>query len=410
MVSLANGRRYPEGRIVIRTSDGQSNGEGQAGSSRSVVYTEGFGHPARVRMPATAAGDLWLGKATGGGTSQEILPEDITGLTPALSKIAATGSHGTLAVEGMVRRLLTRASADTDGWVPQVLLWSNSEGGQTIANMLEDAPAGYHYYQNIRTILGRVADLAAAEERSVVYDWALMDQGESDVADALLGQKHDTLRGQMEAAAQELLGQTEPLRMLSSQMSSFQANKQAVQSILDHGLATAQWGNFWCLGPTYVYPYSSDYLHHTSVGHAMRGEYADAAIEEFERTGYWRPLHMVSAAVTGANEITVTLSEPAVIDADWLAADIANAGITLGGGTVSAVSVTGDELVITTVGDAVDVTEVRAAYVGHPGSRAEATIPRSTIRSVASIGTWSAPCGGKPMHKPLCHQALTIGA
>src|SRR5690606_41852076 len=118
----------------------------------------------------------------------------------------------------------------------------------------------------------------------------------------------------------------------------------------------------------------------------------------------------VRPAGTGASRSAVTRSEPAVTDAGWLAADIASAGSTLGGGTVSAGSVTGDELVITTVGDAVDVTEVRAAYVGHPGSRTEATIPRSTIRSVASIGTWSAPCGGKPMYKPLCHQAITIGA
>ena len=408
-VSLPSGNRYTDSRVCIWTSDGQSNAEGQAGTAnRRVVYGEGFGHPARVRMPVTAANNLWLGKTTSGGTSVELTAAEITGLGPALSKIASTNQHGTLPVEGAVRRRVARAAADFGGWVPEYLLWTNAEGGQSAAGMAPGA-SGKFYFANIVTALTRVGALLRAEGKSGVYEWAFMDQGESDPADSQLGSKHAAIRSQMQTAALDALGQTEPLRMMSSQMSSFQANRQGVQSILDYALNNeVQWGDFWCLGPTYIYPWHTDYLHNSSIGHAMRGEFAEAAVCEFERTGYWRPLHMVSARVTGAAEVTVTMSEDVVIDDAWLVAPIANAGVQLIGGTIASLEVSGNQLVIATAAAASAVTAVSIAYTGHGSTRAAETVPRSTIRSVATIGTWSQECGGRAMFKPACHQLISI--
>jgi len=114
---------------------------------------------------------------------------------------------------------------------------------------------------------------------------------------------------------------------------------------------------------------------------------------------------------SGATQIVVQLSEPATIDAAWLVAAIENAGITVPGTTVSNVQVTGSQMTLT-VADANAATQVNAALVTHPstGDRAAATAPRSTVRSTASIGQWSAECGGRQMYKPLSHQFITIGA
>jgi hypothetical protein len=234
-----------------------------------------------------------------------------------------------------------------------------------------------------------------------------MDQGESDSADAALGSKHDTLRSQVQAAVVPITGQTEDVLMLSAQMSSFFTNSAGARSILDYAVANAASKLFYCLGPTYIFPFSSeDFLHMTSVGHAMRGEMQAVAMQAIEKTGVWEPLRMVSASVTGANQITVTLSEAAQIDTGWLVSAITNQGIAVGGKTVTNVSVSGTSMVITTSEAAAGATSVQAAMVGHtPSTRTLATIPRSTIRSVASYGQFYT---GQQIHKPLCHQQISI--
>ncbi|WP_152027069.1 hypothetical protein [Stenotrophomonas maltophilia] len=119
---------------------------------------------------------------------------------------------------------------------------------------------------------------------------------------------------------------------------------------------------------------------------------------------------MVSATRISSTQIRVQLSEAAVRDSSWAVPDIANAGITVDVGTVESVSVSGSEITIT-VADTNAVTQIGAAVVGHTTGvpREAATVPRSTIRSVASIGQWSPECGGRQMHKALCHQLISIG-
>ncbi|WP_159094772.1 hypothetical protein [Stenotrophomonas sp. ESTM1D_MKCIP4_1] len=411
-IGLGSANRYPVDVVRGISGAGQSNAAGQAGSSnRSIVYGELYEFPSKLLMPATAANNVWMGTPTQGGLSTELLPSSITGLTRLRSTIASTNQHGTVAEEAAGRSYVRRAAAELNGWAPSVVVWTNGEGGQSIQNMMPGAPAGYFYFANVIATVTRITQILAVQGKRFAHAWLNMAQMESNSSDALIGDKHYSLLQAHQAAIYPITGQTVPLRMMTSQMSSFIGGSQSPRSVLDKALAIEQkWGDFWCLGPTYCYPFHSDFLHNTSIGHAMRGEFFDRAVEVMERTGYWRPLHMVSATRLSATQIQIQLSEPAVRDASWAVPDIANAGISVDVGTVESVTVSGSQVTIT-VPDAAAVSQVGAAVVGHTSGvpREAATIPRSTIRSVASIGQWSPECGGLRMHKALCHQLISIG-
>ncbi|HGK7302476.1 TPA: hypothetical protein ACJ509_000302 [Stenotrophomonas maltophilia] len=410
-IALRSANRYPVDVVRGISGAGQSNAAGQAGSSRSVVYGEFYEAPTKLLMPATAANNVWMGTPTQGGLSTELVPSSITGLARLRSVIASTNQHGTVAEEAAGRSYVRRAAAELNGWAPAVVVWTNGEGGQSIQNMMPGAPAGYFYFANVIATVTRITQILAAQGKRFAHAWLNMAQMESNAGDSLIGDKHYSLLQAHQAAIYPITGQTIPLRMMTSQMSSFIGGSQAPRSVLEKALAIEQkWGDFWCLGPTYCYPFHSDFLHNTSVGQAMRGEFFDRAVEVMERTGYWRPLHMVSATRLSSTQIQVQLSEAAVQDANWAVADIADAGITVDVGTVESVAVSGSQMTIT-VPDTAAVTQVGAAVVGHTTGvpREAATVPRSTIRSVASIGQWSPECGGRQMHKALCHQLISIG-
>jgi len=414
VVGIASGEVFPLGRVSIMVDNGQSNAPGQAGTSnRSVVYGELYPYPDRVLMPATAANNVWMGTPTQGGASTELLPSSITGLARLRGSIAPTNQHGTIGVEAAARRWSSRAAASCAGYVPKMVVFSVGEGGQAIVNMVKSPPAGFFNFANLRTALQRTVDTLALTGEGADFSRLNWQMSETDSGDNALGQKTYDLLKSYQTEFYPITGQTVPLRMMASQMSSFRGGgNQAVRSILAKALEVyAQWGDFFCTGPTYPYPFHTDYLHQSSLGHAMQGEFFEAAISQVEKTGHWKPLHMVSAARSGATQIVVQLSEAAVIDAAWLVAAIENAGITVTGTTVSAVQVNGSQMTLT-VADAAAATQVNAALATHPstGDRAAATVPRSTIRSTAAIGQWSAECGGRPMYKPLCHQFITIGA
>lgn len=414
VVGIGSGEVFPLDRVAIMADNGQSNAPGQAGtSSRSVVYGEFYPYPDRVLMPATAANNVWMGTPTQGGASTELLASSITGLARLRGSIAPTNQHGTIGVEAAARRWSTRAAASCAGYVPKMVVFSVGEGGQAIANMVKSPPAGFFNFANLRTALQRTVDVLALTGERADFSRLNWQMSETDSGDSALGQKTYDLLKSYQTEFYPITGQTVPLRMMASQMSSFRGGgNQAVRSILAKALEVyAQWGDFFCTGPTYPYPFHTDYLHQSSVGHAMQGEFFEAAISQVEKTGHWKPLHMVSAVRSGGTQIVVQLSEPATIDAAWLVAAIENAGITVTGTTVSNVQVTGSQMTLT-VADANAATQVNAALVTHPstGDRAAETIPRSTVRSTTSIGQWSAECGGRQMYKPLCHQFITIGA
>ncbi|QPM89162.1 hypothetical protein [Pseudooceanicola algae] len=406
-VMIADGSVWDDGAIEAMSDDGQSNGESQAREANSIVFPAPPAFKDRLRMPRTASADAWLGYYTSGGASVEIPPGTITGLMDLTDKLREVGSnrYGTTAASAACRREVELAHALSGDWVPDMLIWSNAEGGQDMADILDSAGAGKYYAQNVSTVLTDLAGLPLP--RRIAYRWMLMQQGESDSNVANLGDLHSQHREEQEEKAQSILGQFEPVRMLSGQPSSFFSNFDGAQSILDYALSGAD-PYMYCLGPTYAFPFASDFLHQTSVGHAMRGYLAQAARHEIRNGRGWVPLHPVSASVTGANEITAVLSEAAVIDEDWLVdpTGLANAGVQVSGATVSAVSVTGTTMTITTSDAAAGATAVGTATAGHTGEdRAATGIPRSTIRSVAQFGAFHT---GDPIHKPICHRRINI--
>jgi hypothetical protein len=385
----------------LHTGDGQSNAEAQAQGLASQVF-DGLAYKNRPRMPMTDAADVWLGLRSSGGSSVELASGAITGLT-ALVDTLPTTSYGTTEASSAARSYTARVNALT-GWTPDVITWVNAEGGEYIDNMMPDAPSGEYYYQNAIMAL---TDVASHIDGLAAWTWSHMNQGENDSAQPDLGADHNALRAHFAAEAKTILGQTLPLRMTSIQPSSFYNNSDGAQSILDEALADID-GVFFCAGPSYIYPWAGDYLHHTSVGHAMSGHMRAWIMESVLRGGAWLPLHMVNASVTGAYEITVTMSEPIVIDEGWLvdATGLQNHGITVTGATISSITVSGSALVITTSDAASGASEVGIALVGHAVSpRAADKIPRSTVRSVAR---WTNFHTGDACHKPASHQAMPV--
>lgn len=400
-----NGNLFFDGQITLVLSYGQSNGEGQARSDGVANLFPVNPYSGHLLMPATAAANVWLGQATTGGASIELLPEEVFGITDLVGSIADTGTHGTTAIEGFAHAYMKKASDECYGYLPDLLIWNGSEGGQSISSLMNDAPAGYYGFDNVVTTLTRLMQFKPAGKR-LVFGWIEMSQGEANTSDPALGSKHELVRSQIEAAVQPITGQTTPVRMITWQMSNFVASVGA-RSILDYALSISEpFGAFWCGGPTYCYPLSDDFLHHTSVGHRMRGELMAVIVDWLERGREWKPLHIVSASITGANQITAVLSQAATIATNDVVTAIANAGIAVPGKTVTGVSISGGtNLIITTSEPAAGAATVTSGLNPQSDPKNVENVPRTNIRSTVSYGTYFE---GTPMHMWLTHRQIEI--
>lgn len=379
---------------------GQSNAEAQAKQQAALLRTA---YPAALRMPATVANNVWMGQCTVGGRSLELMADAITGLAPLRGSMCSS-AHGSTAGESMVLRYYDDASAGAKA-APEIVLFNVAEGGQTIRNLGSDPHAGFFAFANLtRTVRAVDASLRAEGKRYVVRI-VLFAQGESDEKDERLGPAHEEVRGQIERAAKSITGQAEGVWMLSSQASSF-GTSAGVQSILaEHEQSLARDGSFFCLGPTYCYPFASDFLHHSSTGHDMRGELQAVAYESLLAAGRWDVLRALRAEHRGERQIVVKLSEAAAKDGGMVVAPAKDLGISLVGADIDAIGIKDDELVISTSNGV--ATAVRIGLDGHTGGRKAKSIPRTNIRSVKSYGKHR---DGSAIHKWLCHQEVVISA
>lgn len=368
---------------------GQSNSEGQALDSAAVLRTA---YPAGLRMPQTASNNVWLGQATVGGRSFEA--DTVTGLTP-LRGAMGSPTHGSTAGESMVLRLAQTAQQE-------MVLFNAAEGGQAIRNLARDAKPQFFGFRNLQRTAAAVHQYLQSEGKDYVVRVVIMAQGESDAAQARLGTLQEQVRGEIESAVKAITGQREPVWLLTVQPSSFQQQAQGVCSILARH---AQGGSYFCLGPTYNFPFARDFLHHTSQGHDMRGELYAVAYQALLREGRWQVLSATGAQVVQPKRILVKLSQPAEVQ--HVLADLPppHLGVSLQGGEIEAVQLDGDQLWITTRGAAADVQAVRLGLDGHGDQRMAATIPRTSIRSALQYGSYR---DGTPIHKWLCHQELTL--
>lgn len=380
---------------------GQSNSEAQAGAGAALLRTD---YPAGLSMPATRAGNVWLGLTTVGGRSLALADDAVTGLAP-LRGAMGSATHGSTAGESMVLRLAEDAPP---GLPSEIVLFNAAEGGQAIRKLAEDAPPGFYGFSNLmRTVRAVDAALRARGKRYVVRAIP-MAQGETDQNDRRLGALQERVRAQAEAGIRAVTGQREPVWLLTVQPSSFQESPAGVLGILDeHQASLARGGAFFCLGPTYPFPFAQDYLHSTTLGHDMRGELYAVAFEALLREGRWDVLRAESARVEGARRIVVTLSEAAEVehlDPAWAPAHL---GIALDGAVVQALRVEGRRIEIDTAGPAADARRVRIGLAGQGAKRTAAGVPRTSIRSQAAYGRYRS---GAVIRKWLCHQDLALPA
>lgn len=371
---------------------GQSNSEGQAMKAAAVLHAD---YPQGLRMPQTVSGNIWLGQATVGGRSFEA--DAVTGLAP-LRGAMGSATHGSTAGESMVLRLAERG-ADRE-----IVLFNVAEGGQAIRNLARDAAPRYHGFRNLMRTTAAVDAALRREGKRYVVPVVIMAQGESDAKEARLGALQEQVRAEIEAGVRSITGQREPVWLLTVQPSSFDAHSGGARAILDrHVHSLAQGGAYFCLGPTYNFPFAHDYLHHSSEGHDMRGELYAVAFESLQRQGRWDVLRAVAARVSGPRQIQLTLSEPAEVE--QLAPGLPWLGVGLEGGEPARVAVEGDTVWITTQGPAAEIRAVRLGLDGHRGKRSVETIPRTSIRSSAEFGRYR---NGAAIRKWLCHQQIAL--
>lgn len=381
-------------RVLGVIEYGQSNAEGQAVKRAGVLHDR---YPAGLRMPRTASGNVWLGQATVGGRS--FAADPVTGLAP-LRGAMGSATHGTTAGESMVLRLAQSSLAGQE-----IVLFNVAEGGQKIRNLARDAQPRFHGFRNLMRKAAAVDAALRREGKRYVVPVVIMAQGESDAGEARLGELQEQVRAEIETGIRAITGQREPVWLLSSQPSSFEADSSGARAILaQHLRSLEEGGAYFCLGPTYNFPFAHDFLHHGSEGHDMRGELYAAAFESLRRHGRWDVLRVVSGRVAGPDQILLTLSEPAEVE-QLPGLPLSGLGIGLDGGAAAAVRVEGDTIRITTDGPAAAVRAVRLGLDGHRSKRSEDTVPRTSIRSAAEYGRYR---NGTPIRKWLCHQEIAL--
>ena len=198
-------------------------------------------------------------------------------------------------------------------------------------------------------------------------------------------------RGDYEADAQAITGQTAPVVMFYCQVSSWTAFGTATSTIPGQQwqVAREQPDRFALVGPKYFLPYV-DGVHLTGDGTRWLGEYYGKAYSRVFREGQpWRPL-APSAATRLGTAVTVEFAVPApplVLDT-MAVADPGNYGFEFVDGSMSPPAITAVELTgpsqvtLTLAGEPTGPTPVvRYAYTGAPGAAAGAmTGPRGNLR------------------------------
>lgn len=387
-------------------SAGQSNGAGQTGAAPVSDVTNP--DSAHVLMFKTAFNEVRCGMDVTNEGNPDLDPATITGFSPIRSALAVTGVHGTTAIEGFASARAQRERAAWGGKTSLSLAMVTAQSGKSIGELLEGGASTS--WDNRVTMLTRAKELCAQYGRRYVHRLMIMDQSESNTATANLGDLHDQLRGEVEDWCAANLDQIEPVIMLASQMSSFFTSTGGVGllGILARHMTTmASGGNYFCLGPTYDLPFSSDFLHHTSDGHLWRGERAELAYNQIERCGYWEPLYIRSAVRLSSTVIELAYDEPVALDTTMVAART-NAGLAINSATIDTVTAVNGRVRIATTGDNAGVTTISTGLSGHSGDRMETTIPRTNIRDARCLGV--SRVGGFKHYRWHCHQQIALGS
>jgi len=380
---------------------------GQSNAVRGLVPPlAGPNYPyARLYMPASEYDEIWTGQFS----DSNILPFDPNSVT-GLEQLVGT-SFGTTQLEGFV----TRYAADNpDNYVCGFV---SAEGGADVEALAEGGSTGC--FEKSIAMTDRLVEIAANYGSTIKVlglDW---NQGEANSATATLGDDLETMIYEpYNTQIKAITGQAEDIILTCVQPSSFGNSSSGVRSLLDKALED---GNIVLIGPTYWQPWNpADWVHHTDYGVYYMGELARLAYQRKLDTGSSLPTHVVSATMSdGGTTITMTWNRnvEVVEDDDVVAVDPrtfdglqARTGSSGSADYRTILSHTIDGDTSTIVIDSPfsgDDPQILIGMVGHGGDpRAEATIPRTTIRSVTPLG-YSA-LDGKALHEWACHQQVFV--
>jgi hypothetical protein len=236
-------------------------------------------------------------------------------------------------------------------------------------------------------------DLAKAMNKSYVVRAVTNVHGESDHIAANANYEADLVQWQSdyEKDVQAITGQTDPIPMLHTQMSSWTKFNSPVSVIPIMQLAASvkSNGKIVMVGPKYHVEYVGDGVHLTAKGYRQMGEdYAKVYRKVILEGKKWEPLRPISVTRVGA-VITVKFvvpSPPLVLDTT-LVTDPGKNGFeyfdTVTPPAIQSVALTGpDTVTITLASEPIGTNRrLRYAYTGTVGANAGATTgPRGNLR------------------------------
>lgn len=238
--------------------------------------------------------------------------EDLTSFEPLIEGDNIPGSK--VHVETMSASFANLvASLVVESGTPHVILLSNhASGAKTYAQLKK----GTKYYANGMAQVSAARDIAKQLGKSYVVRAVTTVHGESDHAEKSTHYAADLLEWQAdyEKDVQALTGQTEPVPLFQTQMSSWTKmmggtptsdipGAQLEAHVKSHGKVVL-------VGPKYHLPYSKDGVHLTMEGYRQMGEdYAKAYKRVVIDQQPWEPLRPISVTREGA-VITVKFVVP----------------------------------------------------------------------------------------------------
>lgn len=221
-----------------------------------------------------------------------------------------------------------------------------------------------------------------------------------------------------ETDVRAITGQTEPIPMLQTQMSSWTKYGQATSTIPQQQLdaSVASGGKIVMVGPKYTVEYAPDGVHLTSAGYRHMGEYYAKVYRRIVLEGKpWEPLRPAQVTLAG-DELTVRFLVPVpplALDTT-LVTNPGNFGFeysdeSASPPTIVAVSLVGADSVRIKLSAAPAATAtgkvVRYAYTGTPGALGGATTgPRGNLRDSDT----SRSRHGNPLFNWAVHFAMPV--
>lgn len=241
--------------------------------------------------------------------------DDLSALVPLVEGDFIPGSEAT--TETMSSAFANLAS---DGGRHRILVSVHGAGAFPYFKLKK----GTRPYETGLLHVAAARDLAKKDGKTYVVRAVTNVHGESDHAEKTLSYARDLAEWQadVERDVKELTGQTEPVPMLHTQISSWTRMMKGTptSAIPQAQLAAsvASNGKIVLVGPKYHLPYAKDGVHLSNEGYRHMGEdYAKAYRRVVLEKGTWEPLRPMSVAREGA-VITVRFvvpSPPLVLDA-----------------------------------------------------------------------------------------------